>query len=44
MAENKNNLMSQPEGQMWPAERNPEARYRNENVSLSDIIKANQQK
>jgi len=29
---------------LWPAERNPEARYRNENVSLNDIVKANQQK
>ena len=27
----------------WPGERNPEARYRNPNVSLMDIIKSNRQ-
>ena len=35
--------LRQPEGQMWPAERNPEARYRNPNVTLNDIVKANRQ-
>ena len=29
--------------QGWPGERNPEARYRNPNVSLNDIIKSNRQ-
>ena len=27
----------------WPGERNPEARYRNPNVSLNDIIRSNRQ-
>ena len=36
--------LRQPEGQPWPAERNPEARYRNEHVTLNDIVKANGQK
>ncbi|MBQ9173739.1 MAG: EFR1 family ferrodoxin [Bacteroidales bacterium] len=36
--------LRQPEGQSWPAERNPEARYRNSNVTLGDIVKANQQR
>jgi len=34
-------LKSAREG--WPGERNPEARYRNPNVSLNDIIKSNKQ-
>ena len=29
--------------QGWPGERNPEARYRNPNVSMNDIIKSNRQ-
>jgi ferredoxin len=27
----------------WPGERNPEARYRNPNISLNEIIRSNQQ-
>ena len=34
-------LKSAMEG--WPGERNPEARYRNPNVSLNDIIQSNRQ-
>ena len=36
--------LRRPEGQPWPAERSTDGRYRNELVSLSDIIMANQQK
>ncbi len=34
-------LRSAREG--WPGERNPEARYRNPNISLNDIIRSNRQ-
>ena len=36
-------LTLKPAREGWPGERNPEARYRNPNVSLNDIIKSNRQ-
>lgn len=36
-------LTLKPAREGWPGERNPEARYRNPNVSLNDIIRSNEQ-
>ena len=36
-------LTLRPAREGWPGERNPDARYRNPNVSLNDIVKSNRQ-
>ena len=36
-------LTLKPANPQWPGERNPEARYRNPNISLNEIIRSNRQ-